>query len=389
MRAKFLNVAIVSILLVGVALWSLWPGARGGSCPASLAPAASTAPVASDKPSEHSSSAPANVAAVPDSPAVRELVAAIDSAAKALRAGENPDSVLSALRERLLSANPADASAAVAKYLAGGSDAATGLPFSVGQGGAFTSLPTLRSWLLSELLELDPQEALRQAEFVFEARSSSFEITVCLRNVGKIDASDTGRAYVARRAAELLADPKFLSAPDAGYAESFDALVYAGGTSHFGLLSSLAEKGRGMAVNLPAFLALDRLVIDDTAESLAALRESSFLADRPETRAGFMARADLADEAQKATVEGYLLSLSPDSPAADYFFRIVPNLNFTLTDGILTDRLDVSHEYVQERAQAALAAVDTWLSDPRFAANREKLQAARQRIASVLGNGER
>ncbi|HNX05181.1 MAG TPA: hypothetical protein PKI32_06745 [Opitutales bacterium] len=384
MSAKYWNLTAALILLAGLALWYAFTDAPGARCGAGTSGGGTTVPVngtpAADVPDDN---APAPADSV--SPAVAELLAAMDESARLLREGGDAPSILAALREKLRAAAPADASAAIARYLAKGDNAATGLPFAVGAGGAFTSLPSLRTWLLSELLELDPKEALRQAEIVFEARLSADEFTVCLRNVGKIDSSDSGRAYVGRRAAELLSDAKLAASPSAGFAEAFDAIVYAGGTSHFALLSSLAEKSRGTALNLPAFMSLDRMAIDDTAASLAALADPALLADRPLTKAGMMARADLADEGERGTVETYVLSLSPESPAADYFFRILPNLNYTLTDGILTEPVQVSHEYVQERAEAALAAVEAWLSDSRFSAHRDQLEAARQRIGTILG----
>jgi hypothetical protein len=314
------------------------------------------------------------------------LAAQIAGAVRAIAAGGDARAILADLRETLLAAGNTKAGAAILEYLNSGQDCATGLPFCVGPNGDLSSAPTMRTFLLDLLATVDPQAAVDYAQVVFDARTSADEFAVCLRNVGKIDTSAEGRAYVGKRALELLSDATLAKHPTAGFVEAFDALVYAGDTGAFTLLSSYLNKDKGVVLNMPAFMAIDRMVIDDPVDSYKALLDdSTLLADRPQTRAGLFARADLADADQLAEVETYVLRLNADGTEAEYFFDLLPNLNFMLTDGLLTGRVQVSGDTVQERLAAAASAVDTWLADPRLSAYKSQLTKAREHIAAVRG----
>ncbi|MFA5256934.1 MAG: hypothetical protein WC360_02180, partial [Opitutales bacterium] len=197
-----------------------------------------------------------------------ELLQAIEQARAALAEGRDAAGVLAELWARLEAASPDLSSAAIRAFLAGGQDADTGLDFAVGQGGTMLSVPTLRVFLLDLLARIDPQAALEQAQIVFDAKASADEYAVCLRNVGMIDRSAAGRAYVGRRARELLADPGLSAKPSAGFVEAFDAVVYSGDMEGLSALSAYAGPGLGVSVNVPSFMAMDRMVIDDTADAL-------------------------------------------------------------------------------------------------------------------------
>jgi hypothetical protein len=313
------------------------------------------------------------------------LAMAIVEAEEAIANGADAKTVLDALRAKLLAADPKAASAAICAYLASGRNVPTGMPFVVGADGSMASVTSLRAYLLDLLLTVDPQAALAEAEAVFDAKTSADEYAICLRNVGKIDTGAEGRAYVAKRARELLSSG-LASNPTAGFVEAFDAVVYAGDARDLELLAGYTGKDKGMGLNLPAFMAMDRMVIDNPEDTLQALlAKPSMLDERPLTRAGFFARADLSDGKQLAEVEQYVQSLNPSSEEAQYYFSLFPNVNFTLTDGILTVRLSFGADYVRTRYEAALDAVNTWMGDSNYARYKSQLESARARLEEQLG----
>jgi hypothetical protein len=380
------RIIVIASLLIVVAALLIFMTARGcsGKRTASVSPA-NQSPVnaATPKPSAtpvaetHVSSG-----ALADMP----LGAAIIEAEQQIANGADAKTVLDALRKKLLAADPKAASAAMCAYLASGRDVATGMPFQVGPNGEMVSVTSMRGYLLDLLLTVDPQAALAEAEAVFDAKTSADEYAICLRNVGKIDTSDAGRAYVGKRALELLADAKLAANATSGFAEAFDAVVYSGDTSAFTTLAAYTEKDKGIGLNMPAFMAMDRMVIDDTEASLKELSDhSTLLNDRPLTRAGFYARADLSDDAQLAYVTQYVQGLDPSGEEAVYFFSLVPNTNFTLTDGILTTRVSVTADYVQTRYDAALKTINIWLSDSRYTQFKTELESAKARLQNQMG----
>jgi hypothetical protein len=348
-------ILIVCILLVCACVLFVRRGALGNG------PAKAAQPVETVKPVstvEHSAKKKMSAAenAKRDA-ALRRLQAlplgqAILEAEKAISAGGSAKEILADLRDKFEASGNTAASAAIVAYLESGRDVSTGLPFVVGENGAMVSDPTMRTYLLDLLLTTDPKAALAEAEIVFDAKDSADEYAICLRNVGKLDTSDDGRAYVGKRALELLSDANLAANPTAGFAEAFDAVVYGSSSgSAFPTLSRYTDKDLGLVLNMPAFMALDRMTLDDTSAALSTLlTDSSLLADRPLSKASLFARADLADSTQLGDAEQYVLSLKANGEVADYYFGMVPNLNYTVADGLLTDRAALSNDYVTERS---------------------------------------
>jgi hypothetical protein len=333
---------------------------------------------------QHAAEVAANGGKPRDAKKFSDLAQAIANAEIAIANGGDARTILSELRAKLLAAGDSAASKAILEYLESGRDCETGLTFKVGKNGAMISTPTMRTFLLDLLATVDPQAAVDYAETVFEAKTSADEYAICLRNLGRIDKSDAMKSYIASRAAELLGDSSLASSPTGGFVEAFDALAYSGDTDKIQLLAEYLAKDKGTALNMPAFIALDRLVIDDTETALKTLLDnSSILDDRPQTRAGYFARADLADEDQLEETEEYILKLDADGTEATYFFDTLPNLNFMIVDGLLTDSLSISNDYVAERQNAAIEALEKWESDARFSSYKSAISRA---ITRIKGN---
>jgi hypothetical protein len=314
------------------------------------------------------------------------LAQAIVETETLLAQGADAQTILADLRAKLTAAGKSAAARAILEYLESGRDGLTGMAFMVGPNGVMISTPTMRTFLLDLLAGVDPQSALNYAEVVFEARSSADEFAICLRNVGRLDTSESSREYIRKRARELLSDATLAANPTAGFAEAFDALAYAGGMDSISILSGYLARDKGTALNMPAFLALDRLVIDNAEASLRTILESpALLEERPLVRAGYFARADLASGSQMDLVGTYVLKLDAAGDEAEYFFSILPNLNYMLVDGILTDRLSITHETISERVDAAYEALVSWESDPRYKPYKGRIQSAISRIREIRG----
>ncbi len=97
---------------------------------------------------------------------------ALAAAAQSLAAGGNRDEAFQSvekLREHLRSLGTNAASAEIQQWLNSGNDAPTRLDFKLSRDGSLKDAPTLRTFLLDQLAQLDPKAAAAYAEKIFEA----------------------------------------------------------------------------------------------------------------------------------------------------------------------------------------------------------------------------
>ena len=135
-------------------------------------------------------------------------------------------------------------------------------------------------------------------------------------------------------------------------------------------------------MNHAAFLALDRLAAREPASVLSALLETpDLLAGREASRAGMFARADVQDPAQRALLERYLLDPAHAAAELDTFAGVYPNANAFLSANLLTTAPTMNRDIILRHDTAALAVVEGWISDPRFAQVRPQLERMRARLA--------
>ena len=134
-----------------------------------------------------------------------------------------------------------------------------------------------------------------------------------------------------------------------------------------------------------AFLALDRLAIADPVPLLSKLTdEPALMQGREATRAGYLARADVSDPAQRAIVERYLMDASRPAEELKSFAGVFPNGNFMISQNLLTTVATPDRATQLARDQAALRVVNEWLADVRFADIRATLEQMRTRLESFL-----
>jgi hypothetical protein len=300
------------------------------------------------------------------------------------------------IRQRLaerridLAAMPkSEAVAAIRRFLDSKADASTHLGFKLASNGLLDEAPTLRTFLLDELGRLDPAAAADYAKTVLVSMDSADEWSVALRNLALGDASADGRAFLQQKIAQLLAYAPWQQNPSVGYLEAFDVAVYLGGTDLLPALSGLVQSQDNPAVAHAAFLALDRLVIDNPAAVLASLEaEPDLMAGRESTRADFFARVDVRDPQQQQILESYLVNPAITAAELQTFAGVFPNANFMISPNLLTQAVTPSHDSLLSRDAQSLAVAQEWLVDPRFAQIAPELQAIVQRLQGYVAQAQ-
>jgi hypothetical protein len=288
---------------------------------------------------------------------------------------------LAALRAALAAMPKDQAVALVRQYLDSKSDASTHLGFKVASNGTLDDAPTLRTFLLDELGRLDPGAAADYSKVILDSKDSPDEWAVALRNLANGDSSDTGKNLLQQKANELLQYSSWQGDPSTGYLEAFDVAVYVGGTNLMPTLSDLVRKQDNPAVAHAAFLALDRLVINAPATTLAALEsDPDMMQGREQTRADYFARADVRDPAQKQVLENYLLDQRVSPTELDAFAGVYPNANYMISPNLLTQNVTPDRASLTSRDAESLAVAQQWAADPRFA----NVQPALQKMISRL-----
>jgi hypothetical protein len=308
----------------------------------------------------------------------------LQSAANDLAAAQTADEkhqALSRLRQTLATVSTNELSAAIRQFLDTKTDAMTGQGFKIGGNGSLLEAPTLRTFLLDQLASLDPTATAAHARVILETSSSPDEWAVALRNLARGDTSSEARALLETKTGELLRNESWQQDPSVGYLEAFDTAVHLGGTKLVSPLADLVRKKDNQAVAHAAFLTLDRLVISQPAEVLSALAQHpDWMTGREETRANYFARADVGDAEQRRLVESYLLEASRSPAELKTFAGVFPNANFMISHNLLTGNATLHHVMLTRRDQAALEAVNQWLSDPRFERVKTPLLKIRDRL---------
>jgi hypothetical protein len=255
------------------------------------------------------------------------------------------------------------------------------LGFKLASNGVLDEAPTLRTFLLDELARLDPAAAADYAKVVLASMDSPDEWAVALRNLALGDASADGRALLEQKTAQMLQYAPWQQDPSTGFLEAFDVAVYLGGTDFVPTLSNLLQSQDNPALAHAAFLALDRLVINNTATVLAALEaQPDLMAGREATRADYFARANVSDPQQQQILESYLLNPSISAAELQTFAGIFPNANFMISPNLLTQTATPNHDALMSLDSQSLAVAQQWLADPRFANVAPELQTITQRL---------
>jgi hypothetical protein len=341
------------------------------------------------KPATGSNTPQTEAASPSNAPAIRStnLIDRLKSASDAATAGR----WLMEFRRELAGMQPKEASLFIQQLLLSKKDASTRLGFKVGNSGWLAEAPTARVFLLDELGRIDPQAAAEFAKTLLASMDSPDEWAVALRNLARGDATPEGRAMLAAKTQQMLEYAPWQQNPSVGYLEAFDAAVYLGGTTLLPTISNLVRREDNAAVTHAAFLALDRLVINDANATLTALAASpELMQGRELTRADYFARADVRDPQQRRIVEEYLLSPNNNAAELRQFTGIFPNANYMISQNLLTSTATPDSAALESRDAESLRALDLWLADPRFARLQPQLRQIKQRLEAFTqqANGQ-
>ncbi len=248
----------------------------------------------------------------------------------------------------------------------------------------------MRTFLLDHLAKIDPAAAAACARTILSTFQSPDEWALALRNyaLGSTDAD--GRAFLQQKFRELLRYEPWQKEPSVGFLEAFDVAVHCGGTELVPDLAELLRQKENPAVAHAAYLALDRLVIQDAAAVLARLQsEPDLMQGREETRAGYFARADVSQPAQRQVLEAYLLNPGLASAELEKFARLYPNANFMVSRNQLSPTATPDGTSLKARDAEALRVAQNWLEDPRFASLKPQLEQIRRRLETFVQQANR
>lgn len=292
---------------------------------------------------------------------------------------------LEALRAELARMPVKEAVALLRKFLDSKADASTRLGFKLNSSGWLDEAPTLRAFLLDELGRLDPAAAADYSKTILASMDSADEWAVALRNLALGDSTDDGRAFLAQKTADMLQYAPWQQNPSVGFLESFDVPVYLGGTNLVPTLASLVRSQDNSAIAHAAYLAMDRLVINNPATVLQSLEnDPTLMQGRESTRADYFARADVRDPAQLAVLQSYLLNPAISQSELQTFAGTFPNANFMISQNLLTQNVTIDHDNLVARDAQSLAVVQQWMTQPQFANLMPELQTISQRLQGFV-----
>jgi hypothetical protein len=292
-------------------------------------------------------------------------------------------------RAALQSSPPETASATIRELLDTREDAPSQLEFAVGPDGFLTQPSSLRVFLLDELAKIDPSGAASYAEKILASKDSPDEWAVSLRNYALGQTNAGARLFLQEKVRELMRDEGWQRNPTIGFLEAFDVAVFVGGTELIPDLAKLVQGQDNQAVAHAAYLALDRLTIQDPAAVLTQLQnQPELMLGRETTRANYFARANLADPQQKLILENYLLDPGRATAELDSFAGLFPSANFMISHNLLTHTATPTREALAAQDRQALRVIVGWMADPRFEPLKPQLQEINKRLSGFVWQPE-
>lgn len=295
--------------------------------------------------------------------------------------------LLLATKERWLGEDPAEVAERIGELLRRGEDAATGIPFETGPGGALVGWPTLRVFLLDVLAVTDPDLAGAIAREVLASTTSAEEYAVALKPLLMGGVWRTSDEELGARFSTLLGNPDWQA--DVGLAEALDLARVAALPATTALLARWVDGD-------PVAVKAGEMALHETAaarpELLVGLlaTDPALLGERPGLRASLMARALVSDPAQSAGVAGYLADSSVPLAEKRDFLRLFP-LRATTTGHRLYGKphAPFDRNAIQADDLAALQAVESWRAAPGLAPLAGELDAAATRLRGWVGQTRR
>ena len=275
--------------------------------------------------------------------------------------------LLAELRQLLDGLPVGIASREVRSFLASNKDAATSLDVTVKPGGLLGDASSLRVFLLDYLGQIDRAASGVMASQLLSHYTTPDEWAVSLRNYAWANPGPAGEDYLRGKARELLSNDEWVRNPSSGFLEAFDTIVHAHGHTLAPELARLVRDKENKATAHAAYLTLDRLTLAEPSAMFKQLVEQpGLMQGREQTRANFLARADVRETYQRALVEKYLLDPTRSAQELATFAGLYPNANFMISNNLLTPTVTPKHEDLAAHDRAALETVRAWQKDEQF-----------------------
>jgi len=310
-----------------------------------------------------------------------------------LNANKDPDksrAILAELRKLLDSLPPNVASQLVQEFLKSGQDAGTKLDITIKTGGGLADASSLRVFLLDILGQIDRAAAGQVAIDILSHYTTPDEWAVSLRNFAWANPDPAAYGFLQEKTRNLLANPEWKRNPSAGYLEAFDTIVYAHATGLASELGALVRDKDNRATAHAAYLTLDRLTIAEPGAMLKQLvTNPDLMKGREQTRANFVARADIRQPDQRSLVEQYLLDPRRSQQELNTFAAIYPNANYMISTNLLTEVKTPAAGDLQTSDREALKIVEQWENDPRFEPIMPVLGQIRARLENFIEQADR
>ena len=322
---------------------------------------------------------------IPPPPSPMERLEAVLTQLATAKDGNTNRKLLAELRQ-FLDALPAEiASREVQSFLAGRKDAATGLDVTVTKEGRLGDASSLRVFLLDYLGQIDRPAAGVLAVQILSRYTTPDEWAVSLRNYAWANPGPASDGYLQGKSRELLSNPEWVKDPSAGFLEAFDTIVYAHGTVLAPALAELVRDKDTRATAHAAYLTLDRLTLaEPTAIFKQLVEQPDLMQGREQTRANFLARADVREAEQRAVLEQYLLDPARTGQELTTFAGLYPNANFMISNNLLTPTVTPKREELIAHDRAALETIREWQNDARFRDLKPHLETMRARLETFV-----
>lgn len=317
----------------------------------------------------------------------------LKSAVAELKVNTDPEksrTILRELRSLLDTLPPNVASQLVQDFLKSGQDAGTKLDITIKSGGGLGDASSLRVFLLDYLGQIDKPAAGQIAMQVLSGYTTPDEWAVSLRNFAWANPDPGAYGFLQQKTRELLANPDWKRNPSVGYLEAFDTIVYAHATDLTPELANLLRDKDNRATAHAAYLTMDRLTISDPTAMLKQLVEKpELMTGREQTRADFVARADIRQPDQRGLVEQYLLDPARSQQELNTFAATYPNANYMISTNLLTEVKTPRGEELIASDREALKVVEQWENDPRFEPILPVLGQIRARLENFIRQADR
>ncbi len=255
-------------------------------------------------------------------------------------------------------------------FLNSGINAPTGQSFAVGRGGIMKSSPSLRTYLLDKLGQLDPKAALPVSKEILEEKNSSAEYALALRNftwatsTNNKFASREDEAYFNTKSADLLYHQPWLEKREVAYLEAYDSLTLAPRPELLQRLTELIQPDQPRSSQYAAYLTLTRQVNLDTEENLTILLNNpDWMSSRPETRADLFAKLNPSSEEAAHLLNKYIGSPSISEKEKIHWVNAFPNLNGFVMNHLINAHQSTPQTIEQSRYDNAILYLESLLAE--------------------------